>query len=89
MVKGIRTVVQRPERVLSLQNVRVRAKVASRLLYFVQILLFFDSFLDQNPAIFGEKRMLFSRTIGCCVAQHIEIFAYSEKCPYLCGTLKT
>ena len=61
MVKGIRTVVQRPERFLSLQNVSARAKVASRLLCFVQILLFFDSF--------WTKIVLFLAKNVCCLAE--------------------
>ena len=61
MVKGIRTVVQRPERVLLLQNVRVRAKVASRLLCFVQNLLFSDSF--------RVKFYLFLEKNVCCLAE--------------------
>ena len=64
-------------------------KVGFKIALFCANFVVFRLILNQNRTIFGEKRMLFSRTIGCCVAQHIEIFAYSEKCPYLCGTLKT
>ena len=64
-------------------------KVCPMIAHFCANSVVFRLFLGQIRPILGYFCMLFSRTIGCCVAQHVKIFAYSRKCPYLCGTLKT